>query len=107
MVDLAQAREIALSRMSDKTWFDHCVEYDNAFVFSRYDDMSFGGISPCAVIKTTGAPMNYAAVLDALGAEIAEYAMSPDGVFTDFIDDVGLNPGPVYDRRSTHPRRRK
>ena len=78
MVDLAQAREIALSRM-----------YDNAFVFSRYDDMSFGGISPCAVIKTTGAPMNYAAVLDALGAEIAEYAMSPDGVFTDFIDDVG------------------
>ncbi len=41
MVNLARAREIALSRMSDKTWFDHCVEYENAFVFSRYEAMSF------------------------------------------------------------------
>lgn len=88
MVNLARAREIALSRMSDKTWFDHCVEYENAFVFSRYDDMSFGGVSPCAVIKATGAPMNFVAVLDDLGAEVMEYAMSADGVFTEFIDDA-------------------
>lgn len=88
MVNLAQAREIVLSRMSDKTWFDHCTEYENAFVFSRYDDMSFGGVSPCAVMKATGAPMNFVYVLDDLGAETAEYAMSSDGVFTEFIDDA-------------------
>ena len=49
--------------------------------------MSFGGVSPCAVIKATGAPMNFVAVLDDLGAEIAEYAMNSDGVFTEFVDD--------------------
>ncbi len=85
MVNLNQAREIALSRISDKTWFDHCVEYENAFVFSRYDDMSFGGISPCAVMKATGEPMNFVAVLDSLGKEVAEYSMPRDGAFAVFI----------------------
>ena len=56
MVDLAQAREIAPSLGCPiKLGSTIASEYDNAFVFSRYDDMSFGGISPCAVIKTTGA----------------------------------------------------
>ncbi len=32
--------------------------------------------------------MNFVAVLDDLGAEVMEYAMSADGVFTEFIDDA-------------------
>lgn len=83
MIDIIAARDIALSKMSDKTFFNFCTEYENAFVFSKYDDMSIGGNGPCAVMKNDGSALNFAAVLDEIGDELHDYKMSLDGEFTE------------------------
>ena len=43
---------------------DYVTEYEDAYVFSRYDDMSFGGNSPVAVMKADGRAINFVAFLD-------------------------------------------
>lgn len=54
---LAKAREC---------WSDvnYCLDQTDAFVFSKKDDMSFGGNAPVAVLKKSGECINYAAFLD-------------------------------------------
>ena len=90
MVSYVQAREIALSRMSNKTWFNCCSEYEHAFVFSKWDDFSFGGISPCAVMKDTGAALNFVAAIDELGDFIRVWMMAPDGSLTaTSLEEIG------------------
>lgn len=87
MVGYEEARRATLSRVSDKTWFDFCTEYENAFVFSRYDDMSFGGVGPCAVMKASGECCNFAAVLDEVGNPVRYFRMDRDGGLTDVTDE--------------------
>ena len=82
MIDINAARDIALSKMSDKAFFDFCTEYENAFVFSKYDDMSIGGNGPCAVMNSDGSALNFSAVLDEIGDELHDYKMNLDGKFT-------------------------
>lgn len=79
MVGYEQAREIALSGMSDKAWFDFCTEDERAWVFSRYEDTSFGGTGPCAVLKDTGEACDYAAVLGETGETLRAFRMDADG----------------------------
>lgn len=88
MVTLEQAREAALSYMSDKAWFNLCTEYEKAYVFSRYDDFSIGGYgSPCAVMKRDGECYMFAAVLDELGDVLHCFLMSPDGGLTEVSEE--------------------
>ena len=42
---------------------DYCTEYASAYVFSKMDDMSFGGNGPIAVMKTDGRPISFVAFL--------------------------------------------
>ena len=53
-------------RIAVKCWdeVDYVTEYEDAYVFSRYDDMSFGGNSPVAVMKADGRAINLVAYLD-------------------------------------------
>lgn len=45
--------------------FDYCVEYADAFVFSKKDDFSFGGQnSPAAVMKENGRCINFIEYID-------------------------------------------
>lgn len=83
MVTMDEARRIALSRMSDKGWFDFCTEFENAFVFSRHDDISIGGNGSCAVMKATGEACTFAGVLAEIGDEVRGYKMALDGTFTE------------------------
>lgn len=52
-------------RMAVRCWdeVDYVTEYEDAYVFSRYDDMSFGGNSPVVVMKATGEVINLVAYL--------------------------------------------
>ncbi len=43
---------------------DYCTEHPGAYVFSKKDDLSFGGNSPVVVLKETGECWNYTAFLD-------------------------------------------
>lgn len=87
MVGYEDARRGALSRMSDKSWFDFCTEYENAYVFSRYDDISFGGISPCAVMKDSGKCYNFVAVLDEIGEPLGYYRMDCNEALTEVPEE--------------------
>lgn len=51
--------------VAKKCWdeVDYCTEYQGAFVFSKLDDMSFGGNGPVAVLKEDGRPINYVAFI--------------------------------------------
>lgn len=57
MINYEEARDIALSKWDE---FDYCTEYENAFVFSKYDDMSIGGCGPIAVMKGMGVTYDFA-----------------------------------------------
>lgn len=61
MITYEQALKKALA-CSDE--FNYCVERTDAFVFSKKDDMSFGGNGPVAVLKESGECINYVAFLD-------------------------------------------
>lgn len=61
MVDYKKAKALALSCWSE---VDYCTEYENAFVFSKMDDMSFGGNSPVVVLKATGRCINMVSYID-------------------------------------------
>lgn len=87
MVGYEDARRAALSRVSDKTWFDFCTEYENAYVFSRYDDISFGGISPCAVMKDSGKCYSFVAVLDEIGEPLCYCRMDCNGALTEVSEE--------------------
>lgn len=88
MVTYQQARDAALARMSDKSWFNLCTEYDNAFVFSKYDDFSFGGYgSPCAVMKAGGECCSFSAVLDEVGDVVRYSLMASDGRLTEVSEE--------------------
>ena len=60
-VTYEEALRIAVSCWAE---VDYVTEYEDAFVFSRYDDMSFGGNSPVVVMKATGETINFVAYLD-------------------------------------------
>ncbi len=88
MVGYKEARDAALSRMTDKTWFNLCTEHEKAYVFSKYDDMSFGGSpSPCAVMKATGECCNFVAVLDEIGSPLHYFKMSANGELTEVSEE--------------------
>ena len=82
MVTYERAYEVLRDRVSDVAWYDHCAEFENAFVFSRYDDLSIGGNGPCAVMKDDGEACNFVAVMDELGDMTGEYSVAPDGTRT-------------------------
>ena len=53
--------------------YDYCIEYENAFVFSKRDERSFGGFnSPVAVLKTDGSCASFVSVIGELGDEVRE-----------------------------------
>ena len=53
--------------------FDYCTEHENAYVFSKMDELSFGGTnSPAAVMKAGGECCNFVSVIGELGDEIRE-----------------------------------
>ena len=43
---------------------DYVTEYEDAYVFSRFDDMTIGGMGPFAVMKTDGRVLIFVAYLD-------------------------------------------
>lgn len=87
-MDKAEARKIALSKIEDKMWFNLCTEYDNAFVFSKYDDISIGGTpGPCVVMKGSGEALNFVAALSGIGEEKARWLMSADGEFSEVSEE--------------------
>lgn len=57
--------EDALNRAKD-CWdeVDYVTDQTDAYVFSKKDDLSFGGNGPVAVLKRTGECINYVAFLD-------------------------------------------
>ena len=79
MLTYEKARKTALDCMEDKRWFNFCTEYENAFVFSKYDDISIGGISPCAVMKSDGSARLFEAALGNIGDELHAYIMDENG----------------------------
>ena len=61
MVNFKEALEIINAYDHE---FDYCTEYDDAFVFGKSDDMSFGGWnSPAAVLKEDGSCINFVAYI--------------------------------------------
>lgn len=61
MMDFNEAFEIIGGHDSE---FDYCTEYANAFVFSKKDELSFGGInSPVAVMKEDGCCISFVAYI--------------------------------------------
>lgn len=65
MIEYDEALKIARGK---KKGINHCVEYTNAFAFSREDDNSCdGGDSPIVVLKETGETIN-----------MVEYLWSPN-----------------------------
>lgn len=87
MVTYDEARETMLACMEDKGWFNFCTECEGAFVFSKYDDYSIGGVSPCAVLKRDGGAYLFDAVLDELGETLHTYVMGEDGS----LDEIPTN----------------
>ena len=69
MVNISVARDIAIKIHGG---YDYVTEYENAFVFSEYDDDNEGGNGPCAVMKASARPMPFVLVLEdgLLGEEI-------------------------------------
>ena len=54
-VSSEQAKELASSCAE---YIDYCVEHPDAYVFSKYGDMSFGGNAPVVVLKSNGRCIN-------------------------------------------------
>lgn len=79
MLTYEKARETMLGCMENKKWFNFCTEYEKAFVFSKYDDISIGGTSPCAVLKEDGSARLFEAVAGELGDRLHTYIMDEDG----------------------------
>lgn len=88
MLTYEDARKTALDCVEDKSWFNFCTEYENAFVFSKYDDISIGGISPCAVMKNDGSTRLFEAVLGETGGELHTYIMGEDGKLEEIPTDM-------------------
>lgn len=49
-----------------KHWngINYCTEYENAYLFSKKNDRSFGGPGPVAVLKDTGEMVNMTYFVD-------------------------------------------
>lgn len=65
MVTYEEALQLATARRSD---VDYCTEHEDAFVFSKMDELSFGGNGPVVVLKATGECINMPAYLVGMGA---------------------------------------
>ena len=46
---------------------DYFTEYEEAYVFSKYGDMSIGGMSPVAVLKDTGECIDFVSFINEFG----------------------------------------
>ena len=67
---------------------DYVTDQTDAYVFSKKDDLSFGGNSPVAVLKSSGDCINYVAFLDGeydttrlSEGYVADYAPRPQVAF--------------------------
>ena len=68
----------AAHKTAKKLWseIDYCTEYDNAYVFSKKDDMSFGGNGPVVILKNSGEALDFTYYLDNLsGKYMREFAV--------------------------------
>lgn len=60
MVDYEKALSIAKGQWEE---IDYFQEQENAFIFSKKDDQSFGGSGPVVVLKDTGECLNMPAYI--------------------------------------------
>ena len=65
MVDYKKAKELALACWSE---VDYCSEREDAFIFSKFGDLSIGGNGPVVVLKESGRCINMPAYLCFMGA---------------------------------------
>ena len=61
MITLERAKRKATRLRPD---VNRCVEYDDAFVFSNKDDVSFGGNEPVVILKINGQAIGMTDYLD-------------------------------------------
>jgi len=79
MVDFHDAMTLAKSCWSE---VDYCEEYDDAYIFSKRGDMSFGGNGPVVVLKATGECINMVSYID---ESVGEVQLVREG----YIADLG------------------
>jgi len=65
MVTYEEALQLAISCRSD---VDYCTEHEDAFIFSKKDELCFGGNGPVVVLKESGSCINMPAYLVEMGA---------------------------------------
>lgn len=61
MIEFSEAKRLALSCWGE---VDYCMEYADAFIFSKKDDLSFGGNGPVVVLKANGRCINMVSYIE-------------------------------------------
>ena len=72
MMNFEEAKKKAKKLRKD---VDFCQEYEDAYIFSKKDDVSFGGQSPVVILKENGEAISMVA-----------YCNMPDAEFVQEVD---------------------
>ena len=71
MMNFEEAKKKAKELRKD---IDYCQEYEDAYIFSKKDDNSFGGQGPVVILKENGKAINMVAYCNMSDADLVREA---------------------------------